>query len=186
MFIQIVSCRDLLVADKTGSSDPYVKVKLGKKDLHETKYLTQTLNPVFASQHDPYFVMDARPSEVRACGGLVFKVKDWDRVGKNDDLGSYTMDADTLFKCEGGNMEVKLKAPKGIGEDAGYLTIRVRPATESDRAAKKSIFGGMGQHLSLKDYGKIDLHLLIEIVSAWQIPIADLNSSGELEAKYCT
>ena len=155
-------------------------MKLGKKDLHETKHLTQTLNPVFASQHDPFFVMELRPSEVRAHGGLVFKVKDWDRgIGGDDDLGTYTMDADTLYKCEGGNMEVKLKAPKGIGEDAGYLTIRVRPATESDMAAKKSFFG-MGKNMSLTDYGKIDLHLLVEIVSAWQIPIADITSSGEL------
>lgn len=76
-------------------------------------------------------------------------------------------------------MEVKLKAPKGIGEDAGYMTIRCRPATASDQAARKSLFGGMGKHLSLQDYGPIDLHLLIEIVAAWQIPIADLNSSGK-------
>ena len=179
MFIQIVSCKNLLVADKTGSSDPYVKVKLGKKDLHETKPIIQTVNPVYAASHDPYFVMEAKPSEVRANGGLVFKVKDWDRVGSNDDLGTFTMDADTLYKCEGGNMEVKLKAPKGIGEDAGYMTIRCRPATASDQAVRKSLFGGMGKHLSLQDYGPIDLHLLIEIVAAWQIPIADLNSSGK-------
>ena len=185
MFIQIVSCRGLIVADKTGSSDPYVKVKLGKKDLHETKHVEQTLNPVYSSQHNAFFVMEARPSEVRHYGGVTFKVKDWDRVGSNDDLGTVTLDAETFLKCEGGNMELKLTPPKGIGEDAGYLTIRCRPATESDRAAKKSFFGNISQQMSLKDYGKIDTRLLIEVVSAWQIPIADLTSSGEFLRGLC-
>lgn len=38
--IQIVSCRDLLVADGK-SSDPYVKVLLGEKELHQTKHVTK-------------------------------------------------------------------------------------------------------------------------------------------------
>lgn len=176
MFIQIVSCRGLLVADKTGTSDPYVKVKLGKKDVHETKYIEKTLNPEFSSQHNPFFVLGARPSEVRAGGGITFRVKDYDRFGSNDDLGSAVLDPDTFFKCEGGNMELKLSPPKGIGEDAGYITIRCRPATKSDRATK-SMFGFGSSNFSAQDYGKIDLHLLIEIVSAWNIPIADLTSS---------
>ena len=109
----------MLVGDKSGSSDPYVKIKLGKKDLHETKHIAQTLNPTFSTQHNPFFVLDAKPSEVRANGGLTFKIKDWDQFGKNDDLGSVTMDADTLYASQGDNMELKISPPKGVGEAAG-------------------------------------------------------------------
>jgi hypothetical protein len=39
--IEIVSCRGLIIGDKV-SSDPYVKVKMGRKDLHETKHILKT------------------------------------------------------------------------------------------------------------------------------------------------
>ena len=43
ILVEIVACKDLLVADqKTNSSDPYCKVYLGKKEIHKTKNRTQT------------------------------------------------------------------------------------------------------------------------------------------------
>jgi hypothetical protein len=75
LFIEIVSCKGLLPMDKTGSSDPYVKVKLGKKDLHETKHIVQNLNPVYTPETNSFFVMEASPQELYGNDGLVFKVK---------------------------------------------------------------------------------------------------------------
>jgi Ca2+-dependent lipid-binding protein len=40
--IEIVSCRNVLVADKGGTSDPYVKAQMGGKDLHKTKHILKT------------------------------------------------------------------------------------------------------------------------------------------------
>ena len=42
LFIEIVSCRDLLAADKSGLSDPYVKILMGKKELHKTQHVVKT------------------------------------------------------------------------------------------------------------------------------------------------
>lgn len=39
--IEIVSCQNLPISDLT-SSDPYVKVKVGKRNIHETKYISST------------------------------------------------------------------------------------------------------------------------------------------------
>ena len=39
--IRIVSCRNLLKGDRN-SSDPYVKIMLGTKELHRTKYILKT------------------------------------------------------------------------------------------------------------------------------------------------
>jgi Ca2+-dependent lipid-binding protein len=40
LLIEIVSCQNLIQADVDGGSDPYVKVKLGDKDVHKTKYIS--------------------------------------------------------------------------------------------------------------------------------------------------
>ena len=43
LLLELVAARNLLVADKnTASSDPYCKVYFGDKEIHKTKYLTQT------------------------------------------------------------------------------------------------------------------------------------------------
>ena len=42
LVIEIMSCRGLIGADKKGSSDPYVKVHLGSKEIHKTKHVHKT------------------------------------------------------------------------------------------------------------------------------------------------
>ena len=43
LFIEILAGKDLLIRDKRAkSSDPYVKVKLGGKDIHQTKVVAKT------------------------------------------------------------------------------------------------------------------------------------------------
>ena len=180
IFIEIVSCKNLIAADKTGSSDPYVKVKLGKKDLHETKPVLQSLNPAYSLKEQSTFILEEKPEAVHENGGLVFKIKDWDRVGKNDDLGEVLVEPNTLYSATGDNMELKINPPKGTTEDAGFLTIRCRPATDEDRAMHKKGFLHVFKKAvtaSTKEFGDLDLSLLVEVVSCWNLPIADLNSS---------
>lgn len=40
--IEIVSCRNLLAADKNGMSDPYVKILMGGNEIHKTKHIRKT------------------------------------------------------------------------------------------------------------------------------------------------
>ena len=40
--IEIVSCRNLLAADKNGLSDPYVKILMGGNEIHKTKHIRKT------------------------------------------------------------------------------------------------------------------------------------------------
>lgn len=181
VFIEIVSCQQLIAADKTGASDPYVKIKLGKKDLHETKPVMQTLNPAYSLKDKSTFILQETPAAVKENGGLVFKVKDWDRVGKNDDLGEVVLDHDTLYNSTGAsNIVLKLKPPKGVSEEAGTLTLRCRLATDEDIAVYKKGFLDVFKKAvtpSTKEFGDLDLSLLVEVVSCWNLPIADLNSS---------
>ena len=182
VFIQIVSCRKLLSADATGLSDPFVKLKLGTKTLHETKPVLQTLEPTYDPRHNPYYLLELNPAEVKVHGGILVKVYDWDRLGKNDELGEVLLDTDTLYAAKGEKLELPLLPPKGKAEEAGFISIRVRPATEEDLKMNKNSMFDLLQEAKAHtiDYGTKDLSLLVEIVSGWQLPIADLTASGML------
>lgn len=154
-----------------------VKFNKGRKDLHETKHISQTLNPVYSPETNSFFVLDTNAKEIHDFGGLVFKIKDWDLLGKNDELGHVEVSPNAIYDATGENMELKVIPPKGHTE-AGYITIRIRPAVESDRVAKKSFLSGFTKGMaSAKDYGPTDLSLLVEVVSCWKLPIADLVST---------
>ena len=180
LFIQILSGRKLLSADANGLSDPFVKLKLGTRTLHETKPVTQTLEPIYEPRHNPYYLLEANPAEVKLNGGILIKVYDWDRLGKSDNLGEVLVDPDKLYGATGEKMELALSPPAGKAEEAGFISIRVRPATEEDLAMKKQSMFNIVQQAKAHtiDYGEQDLSLLLEIVSGWHLPIADLTASG--------
>jgi Ca2+-dependent lipid-binding protein len=154
-----------------------VKFNKGKQDLHETKHILQDLDPVFTPETDSFFVLDTTAKELEDYKGLMFKVKDWDRIGKNDDLGHCYLEPNAINKATGEDMEFKITAPKGHSE-AGYITIRIRPATEGDRVQKRSFLSSFKKAMApTKDYGPTDLSILVEVVSCWKLPIADLAST---------
>ena len=75
------SGHNLVAADSNGLSDPYVEIRVGKRVV---KSATQrrTLDPVFEEvfEFDIWSILDK----------ITLTVYDWDVVGSNDFLGSYT------------------------------------------------------------------------------------------------
>ena len=138
LLIEIVSCRDLLAADKTGASDPYVKIKMDGKDVHETDVIKQTVNPVFTEEDKNAYVLDCTAMDLYSKRGLVFKVKDWDRgIRGNDDLGTVQVPADTLYNFGTGEKEFPIVPPSGKLDAAGFLTLRCSRISASERDARK-------------------------------------------------
>jgi len=78
----VVEAKDLPAADSGGTSDPFVEVILnGNK--HKTKTIKKTLNPTWGET----FTFQQNTFNPQA--DLVrLEVYDWDRIGKNDPLGS--------------------------------------------------------------------------------------------------
>lgn len=137
LLVEILSCRELLAADKNGFSDPYVKVKMGSKKLHRTDHIRKTLDPVYDSRHDNSFALECPKEELFGAGGILVEVSDYDRgMGKNDELGSVQISAQSLYKCK--KEEYHLDPPHGKNEDAGYVTIRVREMSTIDLTNYKS------------------------------------------------
>jgi len=133
LVIEIVCCKGLLIADAT-TSDPYVKVKLGKKDLHQTKKILKTLNPIYSENTDSSFLLQkVSLVDLNSHGGLIFKVKDWNRINMDETIGEVLVPTATVMESKGEDMELKITPPKKRSkEDAGYITVRIRPAVQND------------------------------------------------------
>ena len=99
--IYILRCLNLIAKDITGSSDPYVVLKIGKYEK-KTKIIKQNLCPEF---HE---MIEFQNIKVPCDGFLHISVYDWD-FGKNDDLiGETFIDIpNRWFHDEWNNMQNK-------------------------------------------------------------------------------
>jgi len=121
LYVQIKSCRDLPMGNANGS-DPYVKVKMGRKDLHTTKPVFKTFNPHFLEEHDNWFPLNCTARDIAVAGGLTFIVKDNE---SGDDLGKVRIAAKTFYNPKGDLREYKLKPMKG-SQNVGLIRLRIR------------------------------------------------------------
>ena len=81
--VTVVEGRDMTKMDYGGLSDPYVKVKFGKKERHVSAVIKKNLNPVWNFKSTLGAV-----EHVSAGGGLTFSVWDWDLVGRDEKVRS--------------------------------------------------------------------------------------------------
>ena len=82
LLVDIVSGIDLPIADLV-SSDPYVVVKLGNRQVHRTKVMSKTLNPIWTVETSSLFLLELSSEQFFSSPGLTFLVKDYDAVGGN-------------------------------------------------------------------------------------------------------
>lgn len=130
LLLEIISCRELLASDKNGYSDPYVKVRLGSKEVLKTGTIKKTLSPKFTSKQNNSCVIDCSISELFGAGGVYIKVMDWDRgIGGDDDLGSVQISGEALYNCDE-EQEFRLDSPPGKNEDAGFIIIKTTEIKE--------------------------------------------------------
>jgi Ca2+-binding EF-hand superfamily protein len=84
----VVRAANLPVGDRT-SSDPYVKVLLGKSNIHKTKVAKKTLNPTWERGFEAVELTE-KPQEI------VFQVFDEDKLSKDEMLGEARIAYDEL------------------------------------------------------------------------------------------
>lgn len=137
LLVEILSCRELVAADKNGLSDPYVLARLGFKDLHKTKHIKRSLNPIYSKEHKNSFIIDCSVSELFGANGVLFKVIDYDGgiISGDDELGSVQIPATTMYECQ--QEEYHLDPPVGRNEDPGYVTIRITEISKEERDLHK-------------------------------------------------
>jgi hypothetical protein len=132
LLMEIVSGWNLPIGD-FDKSDPFVICMLNGKEVHRTKYISKTLDPIWTLKTGSLFLLTINPKELFLSEGLLCLVMDFDKVGKNEKLGAITIPPRVLFDSKGDRMEFKLGPPPGkTGEVDGHLAIRCRRASEHD------------------------------------------------------
>jgi hypothetical protein len=90
--VTVIKAQNLKAADKGGTSDPYVKLYIKSKDTKsfKTNKIMKTLNPVW---NETFAFKDVVVDDT-----LIIKCYDWDKVGKDDPLGSLTISIKSLME----------------------------------------------------------------------------------------
>jgi len=106
--VNVLEAKNLVAADKSGTSDPYVVLTLGKQ-VHKTKVIDKNLQPVWNEEFHFYSFHDQWKEELKVA------VFDFDTYSAHDSLGECTVKGKSDLN-EGENFDswIKLtKAKKG-------------------------------------------------------------------------
>ncbi|CDS11701.1 hypothetical protein LRAMOSA03964 [Lichtheimia ramosa] len=107
--VQLVEARGLRAVDKNGTSDPYVRVRVGNRIVHKSKTITKTLAPTWNETFA--FNVPAEPT------ALSFKLKDYNRFSRAVDLGECRWNIWDLVSPEHRRADQWLPlSPMGSGE----------------------------------------------------------------------
>ena len=146
--VEIVSCWGLAALNLNGKSDPYVTASFDGRELHRTKYISSTLEPIYTVKTGSFFIFSTTLRKLfDAREGLRFVVKDYDTLKKNESLGMAIIPPRTLYDGNGERMVLPL-VPE-LGESFakggnGFIAIRCREASEQDKEfIKKLSYGGI-------------------------------------------
>jgi Ca2+-dependent lipid-binding protein len=132
---EIVSAKSLPIADII-STDPYVIVQLGTNEIHRTKILSRTLDPIWTLQTGSLFLIRMAPEDFFRNGGMVFVVKDFDQIGANETLGTVRVPLTDILEKVGEREEYSIEPSKqfrkSITKKGSKLNLRFREASEDD------------------------------------------------------
>lgn len=92
-----------------------------------------SLNPVWTVTTDSLFLLRVDIQTLFLHDGIICILRDFDKFGKNDVLGTVRVCAKHIYDGKGERLEYKLEPPSGkTTEVPGYMAIRCRRASEED------------------------------------------------------
>ncbi|NXH45207.1 MCTP1 protein, partial [Dicaeum eximium] len=119
--------QNLAARDRGGTSDPYVKFKLGGKEVFRSKTVHKNLNPVW--EEKAYILIDNLREP------LYIKVFDYDFGLQDDFIGSAFLDLTTLELNRQTDVTLSLKDPHYPDHDLGSIFLSVLLAPGDQREA---------------------------------------------------
>jgi len=111
ILVEIVAAYNLPIADIT-TSDPYVEVFDGTREIHATDVVHSTLNPVWTVKTKSLFVIKTSIEKYFSGSNFVsFRVKDYDKIMQNDVLGTVDISKDKLLRAQGERQVFNIVGP---------------------------------------------------------------------------
>ncbi|CAG4966061.1 unnamed protein product [Colias eurytheme] len=119
--------QNLVAMDKNGTSDPYIKFKVGGRLLHKSRIVYRDLNPVWdecftVPIEDPF-----QPVQL--------KVFDYDWGLQDDFMGSCYLDLTALELGRSQDLVLCLRDPNKLNQDMGEIVLNVTlyPKSQEDK-----------------------------------------------------
>ncbi|KAJ7520570.1 hypothetical protein O6H91_19G012500 [Diphasiastrum complanatum] len=189
LYCRVVKARALAAKDANGSSDPFVKLKIGEGRPAETKVIPKTLNPewnqTFAFNHDKI-------------QGPVLEITVWDKdtASRDDFLGSVTFELsevptrvppDSPLAPSWYRLEEKKGEIKGETRVKGEIMVAVWWGTQADEAFTEAWHfdsGGQHSHTKSKVYLSPKLwYLRVTVIEAQDLVAPNKNRYPEVSVK---
>ncbi|KAF9990464.1 hypothetical protein BGZ75_001644 [Mortierella antarctica] len=140
MNVTLVRAKNLIAADRGGSSDPFIVFKVNGKEVYKSEVVKKTLNP----EYNESFVV---PIASRAEDQFAFEVFDWNQISTSKSLGVGSLDLRNIQLVLPNEFLVPLQNKNNQGEI--QLRIRFMPEFLSSNKRKSGfgstfISGGVG------------------------------------------
>ncbi|XP_054159573.1 multiple C2 and transmembrane domain-containing protein-like [Oppia nitens] len=188
--VHLVCATNLLAKDACGTSDPYVKFKIGNKIVYKSRIVAKCLDPKW----DEYFVLPIDD----VFQPIIIKAYDYDFGFQDDYLGAASIDLTKLDLQTQTDLELKL-TESGLEKDIGtqswgeiFITVTLIGKTLEEKEMHynkglKIISSGSGSDTGVKKPTKIQLWdsvVNIVLVEAKNVKIKDDNTFGDLHIKF--
>ncbi|KAG0205878.1 hypothetical protein BGX28_002568 [Mortierella sp. GBA30] len=140
MNVTLVRAKNLIAADRGGSSDPYIVFKVSGKEVHKSEVIKKTLNP----EYNESFIV---PIASRAEDRFTLEVFDWNQLSTAKSLGVGSLDLSNIQLVLPNEFLIPLQNKQNQGEV--QLRIRFMPEFLSSNKRKSGfgstfISGGVG------------------------------------------
>ncbi|XP_059534078.1 multiple C2 and transmembrane domain-containing protein 2 isoform X5 [Myotis daubentonii] len=173
--IHLKEGRNLVVRDRCGTSDPYVKFKLNGKTLYKSKVIYKNLNPVW----DEIVVLPIQSLDQK------LRVKVYDRdLTTSDFMGSAFVILSELELNRTTEHILKLEDPNSLEDDMGVIVLNLNLVVKQGDfkrhrwSNRKRISGGKCLQNSLKDMKDIGI-LQVKVLKAVDLLAADFSGKSD-------
>ncbi|XP_055612277.1 multiple C2 and transmembrane domain-containing protein isoform X2 [Uranotaenia lowii] len=154
--IHLISGHNLVAMDKSGTSDPYVKFKVGGRLLFKSRTVHKDLNPVW----DETFVVPVEdPFQP-----INIKVFDYDWGLQDDFMGSAKLLLSSLELNRAEELMIKLEDAQRAGKDLGEIKLNVTlwPKTQEDKEQRNPKLADASRRLKSQIWSSVVTIVLIE------------------------
>eukprot|EP01095_Lingulamoeba_sp_RSL-Kostka_P005700 TRINITY_DN1723_c0_g1_i2.p1 TRINITY_DN1723_c0_g1~~TRINITY_DN1723_c0_g1_i2.p1 ORF type:complete len:371 (-),score=131.29 TRINITY_DN1723_c0_g1_i2:107-1219(-) len=154
--ITLIAAQNLAAKDMSGTSDPYIEVKLQnneEKVLYKSKKIMKNLNPKWSES----FTIDGDKNSV-----IIFDLFDWDRFSKDDFLGRVCVSIADIINDENyqgqnvidvsrwADLEKRSKKDKGIQGALNFSVLFGKPKLKSNNDNNKGLEGSNSGEIDYK------------------------------------